>query len=714
MNSLVVIGGATGEICSRWVRILFVSIHLTRGLGPVAFLAVCCAGFNFWGCGLRQLPKVGAVVESCDRAEAADVAGLRPGDVVTGWRQADVGGAIESPFHLAVIEQDASPNGPVDLTIRRGWRERRVVLPTGRWRVRTRPVLDPRELDLLNNAKELVELERAGEAAAELVDLAEAAREDGRHLDAAWFHIQAGTALASVGALEESQSSLREGVGGIDDNRLRAAYWERVGDALLVSGHRPSAGQAFERAIEILEGTAPGSTGLAFCMLQFCRSDFRGCGDRADRILEIYEATDLRSVELALAHSLVGTTAFFQSELDRAEDAYTIALEVVEGTSIGGPITCDLLGNLGLVAMRRGDLDGARRFFHREIEIAEQLGADTPQYSHAANYLGLLSKNLGRYEDARLHYEQALKSFRATRPEGVEVAGVLTNLGNVAMLEGNLDAAHRYHDEALSIRERLAPDSAEVAASLHNVGLVETWKGNLEKARPHLEAALSLKIKFGPGSAWLANTLFELGEVARADGRLEEAERCHLRALEIYRRAEPRNPRTSTSLHAVGAIELMRGRPRNAEEQWREAIDIIEENRQRMRVSEEESSQFGARYHNYYGSLAQLLVDEGRGVEAWDLLERSRAAALRNVVARRAAAPTTIPSDLWFEKNRMERQISRIEGRIARIDAIGDEASLRRYREQLVSAESRLETLMEKIRVAAPRYSASSSRSSWT
>ncbi len=682
------------------------STRLKKGRGWLSFLAVLYFGLTLWSCALRPTPEAGAVVASCDRAETGDVAGLRPDDVVIGWRQADDAGPVDSPFRLAVIEQDFAPHGPVELTVRRRWKELRVVLPTGRWRVHLRPVLDGESMVLDRRARDLLESGQVDTAVDQWKMLAATMKERGRLLNGAWFHIQAGTALATVGELDDSVSELQAGADEIDDERVRAAYWERTGDALLVSGHGPSAAHAFDNAVEILEDSAPGSPGLAFCMLQFCRTDFRGCGDRAGRVLEIYAAIGHPSIELALAHSLVGTTAFFQSELDRAEDAYTTALAVAENTSIGSPITCDLLGNLGLVAMRRGDLDGARLLFRRDIEIAEQLGPDTPQYSHAANYLGLLSKNLGRYEDARQYYEQALRSFRATRPGGVEVAGVLTNLGNVALLEGNLDAAHRYHEEALLIRERLAPDSADVAASLHNVGLVARWQGDLETARPLLEEALSLKIEFSPGSAWMANTLFELGETARADGRLEQAESSHLKALEIYGNVAPRHPRTSASLHALGVIDLLRGRPRSAEERWREAISIIEENRQRMRISDEERSQFGARYYNYYGSLARLLVDEGRMAEAWDLLERARAAALREVVARRSAAPTTIPSELWFAKNQVERRIAGIEGRMARIDPMEDEGSLHRYQEQLDSAESQLEMVTEEIRAVAPRYSA--------
>ncbi len=618
-------------------------IHVTRGWGPIACLAVGCAGLNFWGCAVRELPKVGAVVESCDRAEAGDVAGLQPGDVVTAWRQAGEGGTIESPFHLAMVEQTRAPYGPVELTIRRGWREHRLAVPTDRWRVHLRPVLSEEFLIRHLQAREVSDTGDIEDAVGRWRVLAAESAADGRIPDAAWFHIRAGVGLAAAGERDESVAELQAGAHIIPDPHLRAAYWERAGDDLLVTGRRQVAAFAFNSAIGILETETPESPAMAFALIQLCRSDLRSCDSEATSALKIYRDVGVDCFETAAALSNMGAVAYFRSDFDGAERGYLEALAVVRGVADGSPAECELLGNLGLAAMRRGDLDGARLLFRRDMEIAEQLGPDTPQYSHAANYLGLLSKNLGRYEDARQYYEQALRSFQATRPGGVEVAGVLANLGNVALLEGNFDAAHRYHEEALLIRERLAPDSADVAASLHNVGLVARWQGDLETARLLLEEALSLKIQFSPGSAWMANTLFELGETARADGRLEQAESYHLRALEIYQRISPRNPRTSKSLHAVGVLDLMSGRTQSAEGRWREAIAIIEEHRLGMQISVEERSRFGARYYTYYGSLARLLGDDGRAAEAWDVLERARAAGLREVVARRGARSWRYP-----------------------------------------------------------------------
>jgi CHAT domain-containing protein/tetratricopeptide (TPR) repeat protein len=662
-----------------------------------------------WCCAPTPLPRVGAVVESCGRAEAADAAGLQDGDVVVEWRHGKASGRVESPFHLAIVEQELAPHGPVSLIVLRDRAHRRVVLPTGRWRIRATPVLSD-EVPVRHAAAELL---------ADSGDLAEAARlwaalaadvlGRGEPLVAAWLRIRAGVALARADRPEECLAELNAGSEAITDRRLRAAFWERAGDALLAVGRHAIAAEAFQRSIELLEANHQASPALGFALIQLCRTNLRASAPEATRAIRIYRRLGTDSIEYAQALTTAAVTDYYRSDWEAAQQGYESALRVVRGLVTDSPFECELLGNLGLVHMRRGDLDSAEQLFREEIVIAERLGPDTPQYSHAANYLGLLKKNLGRYEEARLYYEKALSAFQAARPDGMEVAGVLTNLGNVALLEDNLVLADRYHNEALSLRQRLDPDTAEIAASLHSVGLVARWRGDLPAARSSLERALELKESFNPGSAWMANTLFELGEVAREEGDLDEAEAFHREALEILRRVSPRHPQVAISLSALAAVAKERGRNDDAEVLWRDAISIIEQRRAGMRMSAEESARFGSRYYSFYGRLAQLLVDEGREIEAWNVLERARSSALRAVVSGRSSAPAGLSTELWFAKQRLEVEVERIEGRLARLDPVHDPEAHRRYRDQLASSEVRLGRVLEEIRTAAPRYRAISS-----
>jgi CHAT domain-containing protein len=151
-------------------------------------------------------------------------------------------------------------------------------------------------------------------------------------------------------------------------------------------------------------------------------------------------------------------------------------------------------------------------------------------------------------------------------------------------------------------------------------------------------------------------------------------------------------------------IERERGRPEAAEALWREAVSIVDRRRQEIEVSGEVQSRYGARYSMLYHQLAGLLVEQGRTIEAWDLLEEVRARALRATIAGRNSIPEGVTPELWFARNRAQNLIERIESRLARTDPVDDEKGILQNRQRLVAAQLELDRILAAIREAAPRY----------
>ena len=643
------------------------------------------------------------MVESREPGEAAAVAGLEIGDVVLEWRQGRAAGDVASPFHLAMVEQDLAPYGPVRLVVERDGRRRTAPVATGRWKIRTRPLLAATVLDRHVAARQALDSGDPFAAAGLWLELADESAASELDLVSAWFRMEAAAAQAVAGQREACNATLADGASTIEDLRLRAAYWERAGEALVEAGQPALAAGAFGAAVEILEPGFPSSTALAFNLVQLAATDFRAHGETAARAVEIYRAVAGDSVEAAVAMAVEGASAYMRSNLETAERRYLSALDLIRKTAPGIGFEFDLLGNLGLVAMRRGDFDGARSFFTRQQSAAARLDPQNLQLAYASNYLGLLAMRLGRYQEARGHYERALEIFRAIGPDGPEVAGMLNNLGNVTKFLGDLPAARRFHGEALQLRRKIEPDGADVAASLHNLGATARLQGDVAAAREFLEQALALKQSLHPGSLWLSTTHFELGELDRLAGDPEAAIAHHERALEIRRRAMPGNPEVAVSLAAIGRAELDRGRPEAAELRFREAIARIETLRQALDLSDEQRAQFKAHYGSCYHDLAMLLIDQGRPAEAWDLLEKGRAGALRAIVNRRRGPPPSVPDELWFAKARQESLVGRLEQRLLGLDPVTDRTELQEAQEQLAAATSGLQALLAEIREAAPR-----------
>lgn len=650
------------------------------------------------GCSPDERIPGSVEVESCETGEAAAEAGLETGDVVQAWHQGSANGDVASPFHLAQVEQELAPHGPVTLTVVRDEKRLLLEIATGRWAMATQPRFETRGArhrdDTANRPKDVAPTT----SDEEWQTLSRSAMEADRPLDSAWFDIRTAVARARSGHVEDAETVLNTGASKIAEPQLLPTYWERAGAALLAAGQTGIAAGAFDRTVTILEDETPDSPAFAYALLQRCRADFRSCNERASRALELYGRTGATTIEVAEASGAVGVVAYYRSDLDAAESAYLRALTIARDTMPGSPTELNLLGNLGLVAMRRGDFESAGQLFREERDKAIRLGDDNRYLGYAANYLGLLAKNTGRYDEARLHYEQALRVFEKIRPDGLQVAGVLSNLGNIERRQGRLTIARSHHERALALRRQIAPDGAEVVSSLHNLGIVARRQGDLAAARQFYEQALALKRDYAPGSLWVASTLYELGVTSATEGDTDAAVDYLERALEIRRRVAPNSLDVAASLVALGRVEFHRRQVDMAESRWRQAIDIVEF----KRPTEGEDAWFRARYRDCYFSLASLLVERGQHVEAWDILERDRALSLRTAIARRSSVPAEVPAELWHARARTAGRLARLEGRFARLDPVQNETSLRSLRDQIETLETEVERISTAISLASP------------
>ncbi len=657
-----------------------------------------------WACGVPQGPETGAVVEHLEPGQAAAGAGLEAGDTIVRWRRGDLGGPIDSSFDLAMVEQREAPAGPVELTFRRGRREYQTVVRTGVWRVETRPVLSPRVFSRLQQAEDRVTDGEIDDAVVAFDAIARHLGEVGKDSASAWVDLQLAVVLFRCDRPQEAQDRLERVVQSLPEGLDRAVFWERAGYRLLQASRLPPAAEALETALDLHRSLETEGPLVAHLLLQQCRTNLRKCGSDAQTALTIYREACGESMEVAEALKLTGTTAYFRSEWEAAEHDYRQGLAIVKRLAPDSPTICDFLGNLGLVAFKKGDFDTARSLFREDLSEAERLGSPQKQMGYAANYLGLVAKSLGQYEEARLSYRRALEAFRSLRPGGVEEAGILTNLGNVALREEDYRSASIFHRQALDLREKINPGGADVAASLHNLGISLRRSGRYDDAGPPLEKALDIKQNLAPQSGWVANTLLELGEVARSQGRFDDADDLHREALEIRSRVAPGHPQVAESLFLLGVVRFDTGRLVEAEKLWRRAIAIIEGCRSRMSLSDEERAQFGGSFFNFYSALAQLLVHQGREVEAFDLIERARTGALCAMLMDQNLVPPGVSTELWFEKTRNEGRIKRIEAQRARISLREHPDRLEQLNETLGTLRDQRTVLLEKIGAASPRF----------
>lgn len=637
---------------------------------PTAFAVIGCLTVLI-GCDPAAHPvpdrDAGVVVVGFVAGETADLAGIAEGDVIVGWQRGERQGLIEAPWELRLLELGLADNGPVDLVVARGHQLRPVRLEHSRWRLDTRPVLDPKTLSSLERSLELLGSGGVEQGLAVIDRLVATVTPQSGDVQAAWLHQQAGIALILAGKGQTGFERLHAGAELIDPSLARAGYWELAGTALLKAGLWSDARRALELAERAAESTAASSI-HAHLKMTLSRTEPRHSEDYARHAVEYFESIGNRGYELALAYGRLATARYYHARWAEAEELYSRSIEIAADINPSGPLVCDLIGNLGLVAYKRGDLDGARRTFTRQLRFARSIGSPAQQVGFAANYLGLVSKKLGLYEDARAAFETALGAFRRYQPGGVEEAGVLNNLGNLHLAEDRNRTAKLYLEAALKMRERLGVGEAQIASSLNNLGIARHRLGDLEGAQTAFERALEIKTRTAPRSAWLANTLTRLGHVARDAGDLETAFRYHEKALRIYSMINPQPIEVAEGWFFLGRIARAQGRLDEAESLLRRASAMVETLQSSLQLDDLERARFSSQFVSISEALASVLVEQGRNVEAFELVESARSLALRATLASCIDRRRAIPTDLRSELTRLDSRIMSLERQRSLLD----------------------------------------------
>ncbi|MBZ0113977.1 MAG: CHAT domain-containing protein, partial [Thermoanaerobaculia bacterium] len=529
--------------------------------------------------------------------------------------------------------------------------------------------------------------------------------EVGRQDDAAWLALEELRARLADHDFEAATALVADPRWTRLPSSSRAMFLQSAGEVLFLAARYEDSLAVLEESLHLRQNDDPTSAATARSLREVSRvkmalRDSTG-EENIDRVLDRYDTLPNVALQKARALSIKAGFAWHRQAFEDAESQYRKALDLSLAAAPNSPTLGALWFNLGLLAHQRGENDVAGDYYRRSLDYEENSDAGGRVTAYALNSLGLLAREIGDLERAMDYYQRALTIFRRISPEGIEVAGILNNLGRVYTGLGDLASAEECHREALELREAIRPDSLDVAASIHNLGIVARLRGNLPIARRQLERALELKKHLVPGSLLVATSLSELGEVARSEGRLADAEALHLAALELRQAIAPDLPVTADSFVALGDISYQRGRRDEAAERWSRALTILELHQSRLELTPEEEAGLAGSFQAYYRKYAALLAEDGRTREAFELLERSRARALRIQIERRnLSASNRVPAALRSEQRRLERKTDRAKAHISRLSPDADELELKRGELRELRLEQ--DDLAVRIRKAAP------------
>jgi len=622
----------------------------------------------------------GVRVVSAQAWGAAYAAGIRAGDVVSGWRSAEVGGPIRSPLDIEVVATERSPRGDVELTYARDGAESSARIVHGDWAMTT------------------------------------ASHEDDASDHAlAWRTVQRAAAHVKAGELEPAREAFARARAALEEPGLVTLV--RARELLAFDQHesadREETSVRYAELVEGLRAGSPDSPTLAFYLVRLAVARYRlfdeRSGDSYAEALAIYESFSNAEVERSLVMNHQANALLRQGAHEEAESLYLDAYETRAAVQPYAPRTASLLGNAGLALRRQGRLDEAERIVLEALDIHLEVEPRDAMTGYVLRNLGLLALDKGDYNAAEGYYERALSIFEQARPGKVEVAGMVLNLGNVAKNRGNFATAERRYRRALELRRELGVGPVELASGLHNLGGMLGELDRSDEAVSLLEEALDLKQEHVPDTPLLATTLYELGRQLYLRGELERSWELHQRALLIRRSVLGDTIDTAESLFALARIEQDRGRMDEAYATRLEAVAILEALRGRLAFGAGERSRFSARFHEEYRALTEFLVDEGRLEEAFEFLESSRGRSLRALMSQRVVSRRAV-AELTSERNRLENRLARTRSRLSRIAADDDDA-FRKSQEQLRDIQGRLDELSAEMARAVPALAAADSLS---
>jgi CHAT domain-containing protein/Tfp pilus assembly protein PilF len=525
----------------------------------------------------------------------------------------------------------------------------------------------------------------------------------------------AGVDWVEVGQLSVAETLVQQALEIFENlvpNSLLVAYpLNLLGGIAQVQGKLEQAEQLLQQALVIRKNFAPNSLEVASTLYNLGtvahdRGDLARAEQYYQQALAIYKTLAPNSLEVASTLNSLGVVAHARGDLDTAERYYQQALAIKERLAPNSLEVARTLNSLGIVASDRGDLDTAERYFQQALAIQEKLAPNSLEVARTLNSLGVVARARGDLGTAEQYFRQALAIYKTLAPNSLEVADILHNLGCVAFERGVLADAEWYFQQALAIREKLAPNSLGVATTLEGLGVVARARGDLDTAERYFQQVLAIGKRLAPNSLQVARTLYNLGIVASDRGDLATAEQYYQQALAIYEKLAPNSLEVATTLQSLAIFARQQKNYPQAQHHLQRALKIYETQRTTIQDPETKAA-FAERYFNAYTLQAQLALDQNQPEQAALALERSRARALAETLARRALTlPADAPKalrDLFAQQEQLQRE-QLLLARKQRTANANDTETVRHLQAQSRQLADRQRKLDQRLRQQFPNY----------
>jgi len=355
---------------------------------------------------------------------------------------------------------------------------------------------------------------------------------------------------------------------------------------------------------------------------------------------------------------------------------------------------------LGRVYTEASDNVRALFYLNKAVEIVRTLN-DNDMMASLRNSIGVLYTEQEDYAQAKAQFDQSLKLYRGENNQR-ETARVLLNLGVLEQRLGNYDEAlSRFK---LSFQGKEATKSIDVTiAAGEGIGVVLTAKkdfvGALESLNRSLAVARETKNKTRETELlWRsAQAYYDMGDYSHcttlAESAVAMARSAHLPKL------------TYLATTSLGQSYAAQNRFELAIQTLKQAVEQIEAMRDDVAGREVESQIFLESKVASYHTLVDLLVKQGKTVEALLYAERAKGRVLLDVLSKGKADLTKVLTPTEKEQaQRLNRNITEINDRVKKQET-ANSASLNSLYAELDGARLEYQSFQDAVYVAHPDLS---------
>lgn len=289
--------------------------------------------------------------------------------------------------------------------------------------------------------------------------------------------------------------------------------------------------------------------------------------------------------------------------------------------------------NIAEVYRHLGEYITALEYYQRALSYFESPeNINLQKLSASLHGMGLIYYQLGQYDKSLDYYQQAL-AFRQKLQEKEQpkeellqlkkqTGETLNNIGLVYAELENHKSAIEYYQQAINTYENIDKHDIDTnyATILNNLSLSYTELNQHEQALETITKALEIATKLD-NKLDLANFSDTLGTVYRNMGKYNEALAQYQQSL-ITIQSVGEKPLEIAVLNNIAKLFQQQNRTSLAIIFYKEAVNLTEEIRIELTsLTIDEQKQFTSTIEENYRNLADLLLSQGRILEAQQVLE---------------------------------------------------------------------------------------------